>query len=386
MILPDDEFTFTLTLSDNSINGENGDFTFEDGIASFTLKDGETKTTDELPDGTTYTVEETEPDADKYEIEEKSQSGTVSGKTEAKFENKRVSGIIRITTTPNENGTGMKDGSMLNYRIGGWTYPPIPEGKTTDGALVKDDGYIYLSVPISGSTEFHVPVGTLFSMDTSSNTIETADGRTVSNDAKSGNIKSGISSTDMSKVKKGETKEITIEEIMANYGVFTISKTVAGAGADQSKQFEFDVTLDVSDVDDRFVDKILAPDCVKYPNQIPWGTKLNSTLDFRNGNTQTLKLSHNQSDDHAFYYNSKITISEKAESSEGYTPSVSSPNTSTLASGNDGAFITNTKNADTLSASPAKARSKAATNNTWTFDLTFEPADDDTEDTDSDDE
>ena len=60
------EFTFTVTLDDDTINGEFGDegtsMTFEKGVATFTLKDGETKTATGLPSGTGYTVVETAED------------------------------------------------------------------------------------------------------------------------------------------------------------------------------------------------------------------------------------------------------------------------------------------------------------------------------------
>lgn len=53
------EFPFTVTLSDTSVSGMYGDMAFMEGKASFTLKDGETKTADGLSAGITYTVEET---------------------------------------------------------------------------------------------------------------------------------------------------------------------------------------------------------------------------------------------------------------------------------------------------------------------------------------
>lgn len=52
------EFTFTVELSDTSISGRFGDMTFENGIAVFTLKDGESKTAADLPENITYTVKE----------------------------------------------------------------------------------------------------------------------------------------------------------------------------------------------------------------------------------------------------------------------------------------------------------------------------------------
>ena len=55
---PDKEFAFTVTLSDKEISGTYGEMTFEKGVASFTLKDGEKKTATGLPVLITYKVEE----------------------------------------------------------------------------------------------------------------------------------------------------------------------------------------------------------------------------------------------------------------------------------------------------------------------------------------
>ena len=49
------DFSFTVTLDDKSINGICGDMTFQDGVAAFTLKDGESKTAKGLPSGVGYT-------------------------------------------------------------------------------------------------------------------------------------------------------------------------------------------------------------------------------------------------------------------------------------------------------------------------------------------
>ena len=52
------DFTFTVTLDDKTLSGEYGDMTFENGVANFTLKHGESKTAQGLPAGMKYTVTE----------------------------------------------------------------------------------------------------------------------------------------------------------------------------------------------------------------------------------------------------------------------------------------------------------------------------------------
>lgn len=54
------EFSFVLELPENKISGKYGDFHFKDGVASFTLKAGETKRAEHLPSGTKYSVKENE--------------------------------------------------------------------------------------------------------------------------------------------------------------------------------------------------------------------------------------------------------------------------------------------------------------------------------------
>ena len=57
------EFSFSVSLTDQSISGTYGDMTFENGISAFTLCDGESKTAVGLPEGIGYQVAE-EADGD----------------------------------------------------------------------------------------------------------------------------------------------------------------------------------------------------------------------------------------------------------------------------------------------------------------------------------
>ena len=72
----DRAFSFTVTLSDTSINGTYGDMTFVDGVASFTLKHSQTAAASGLPTGTAYTV--TEADAEGYTTSASNAQGTIS--------------------------------------------------------------------------------------------------------------------------------------------------------------------------------------------------------------------------------------------------------------------------------------------------------------------
>ena len=70
-------FNFTVRLSDTSINGTFGDMTFTDGVATFTLKHGKSKTAARLPAGVTYEVTETEADQDGYATAKTGDTGTI---------------------------------------------------------------------------------------------------------------------------------------------------------------------------------------------------------------------------------------------------------------------------------------------------------------------
>ncbi|MBR3294866.1 MAG: hypothetical protein IKI62_01240, partial [Clostridia bacterium] len=75
----EDEFSFTVTLSDTTITGTYGDMEFKDGVAAFTLKDGEEKIAEGLPSEITYKVEEEEDD--RFSIETDNDEGEVIADT-----------------------------------------------------------------------------------------------------------------------------------------------------------------------------------------------------------------------------------------------------------------------------------------------------------------
>ncbi len=70
------EFTFTVSLADARISGVYGGMTFENGVATFTLKDGESKTASNLPAGVDYAV--VESDNEGYTVTVEGTSGTTA--------------------------------------------------------------------------------------------------------------------------------------------------------------------------------------------------------------------------------------------------------------------------------------------------------------------
>ncbi len=78
----DKEFTFTVTLSDKNINGKYGEMEFKDGVATFTLKDGESKTAINIPEGIKYEV--TEKAVNGYDVTKDGDKGTIEEGVEKK--------------------------------------------------------------------------------------------------------------------------------------------------------------------------------------------------------------------------------------------------------------------------------------------------------------
>lgn len=121
------EFTFTVTLGDSSINGKYGDMTFNDGVAVFTLKHGESKTASALPAGVRYSV--TESDNIGYTVTAVGNVGTIqAGKTaSAAFLNYRGSFF-------GDGSSGPHTGDTANLAL--WLTLMTISGAGLTGALV----------------------------------------------------------------------------------------------------------------------------------------------------------------------------------------------------------------------------------------------------------
>ena len=106
--IADAEFRFTVTLSDTSITGTYGEMSFTNGVATFTLKHGESKTASNLPNGITYEVTEADYTADGYVTTKTGDTGTIVGNSEqtAAFKNTRnADGSLTVSKTLEGNDT-----------------------------------------------------------------------------------------------------------------------------------------------------------------------------------------------------------------------------------------------------------------------------------------
>ena len=111
---PNQEFHFTVALENESIQGQYGDMQFVDGVASFTLKHGETIKAEGLPADLAYTVKEEEADQDGYLTKAEQEIGAVpaGGIAEVSF--------VNLKNLPPQPSTipdgGMKTGDNMDQR------------------------------------------------------------------------------------------------------------------------------------------------------------------------------------------------------------------------------------------------------------------------------
>lgn len=78
---PQSEFAFMVMLSDTSVSGTYGDMVFNKGVATFTLKHGQSKTASDLPAGVRYSVSEQAANQDGYATAATGESGTIAADT-----------------------------------------------------------------------------------------------------------------------------------------------------------------------------------------------------------------------------------------------------------------------------------------------------------------
>lgn len=129
------EFTFTVTLDKKDLNGKYGDMNFTDGVATFTLKHGQSKTANGLPAGVSYTVEES--DNSGYTVTKTNATGTVQTGSTA--------------TAAFENYKGSSGGSGGSGGGGGGSSSHTPQAarvtltatKTMDGLIPTGSGFTF---------------------------------------------------------------------------------------------------------------------------------------------------------------------------------------------------------------------------------------------------
>ena len=117
------DFHFTVTLSDDSVNGTYGDMVFANGIAKFTLRHSEQKTASSLPTGVQYVVVESDANQDGYTTTSTGASGSII---------KDQSATAAFTNTKNSGGGHGGGGGSHDDNYGNLTVSKTVTGNAGD--------------------------------------------------------------------------------------------------------------------------------------------------------------------------------------------------------------------------------------------------------------
>lgn len=145
------EFTFTVTLDNTNINGKYGDMTFTNGVATVTLKNGESATAEHLPAGTPYGVVET-PNSD-YSSATTGGSGEIAKDATATvtFTNTR---LYKLTMSKTVSGQAADASQVFTFTVmlKGADGNPLSGTYAYTGATTSDSGAI---APADGTITFN---------------------------------------------------------------------------------------------------------------------------------------------------------------------------------------------------------------------------------------
>lgn len=110
-----DEFNFTLELLDHKLNGLYGEMVFNNGVAEFTLKNGETIRADHIPENARYKV--TEHNNDNYFVESSNAEGKIIKEQTAKveFKNTKLNDLLISKIVNGEMGDKTKEFTFSIY-------------------------------------------------------------------------------------------------------------------------------------------------------------------------------------------------------------------------------------------------------------------------------
>lgn len=248
-------FNFTVTLKDKSGNELSGSFYYTgfNGASSGTitsggtihLKDGQSIIIKDLPEGTTYEVQEAEAGAE-YTVSAVGDKGTIKANTKetAAFTNTKTTGEpgdLLISGAKSISGREFKEGDTFTFTVTAPEGTPMPE-------------HSQVTIKPIGGTQAAVDFGKI-------SFTEKDAGKTYTYTfvEKAGNI-SGISydtaeKTVTVKVEKdkegklaltvdyGKDKNSLLWQNEYKSGKLTVSKTVSGDAGDKAKEFHFTVAL-----------------------------------------------------------------------------------------------------------------------------------------------
>ncbi len=224
------DFSFTVALSDQTINGQYGLMNFQNGVANFTLKGGEWTAAKDLPNGIAYTVTEADYSADGYVTTMTGNTGTIIGDDLGEF---AVAAIF--TNTRNAAGS-------------------LTIAKVLEGNDVEVNKDFEFTITLSDTTINGTFSDLVFNNGVASFTLHGGESKTIEglpNGVQYTIVETDYSASGYITTKIGDTgtidenspKAATFTNTRNTYGSLTVNKTLAGNAADATKNFNFTVTL-----------------------------------------------------------------------------------------------------------------------------------------------
>ncbi|MEA5011188.1 MAG: DUF5979 domain-containing protein [Angelakisella sp.] len=238
------KFDFTLTLDGA---GATGTYAYiGNGVPNGTIKSGDTValahgesiTIEELPKGARYTVTEADYSGDLYSTTSTGEAGSIvaDATQTAAFTNTRTVGSLTISKTVagNAGNTKKKFDFTLTLEGAGTTGTYAYVGNGVPSGTIKSGDTVALAHGESITIE-ELPAGTAYVVTEAD---YSGDRYKTTHTGATGTIE-----TDIIKIASF-TNTRNASRPSSSYGTLTISKTVAGVGADTTKKFHFTVTLD----------------------------------------------------------------------------------------------------------------------------------------------
>ena len=233
---PDTEFNFTVTLSDASVNGDRGEMTFKDGVATFTLKNGEKKTASNLPAGTNYTVVETEANTGGYVTSYNGVAGAENAS--GTIETERVSNVAVRNHRPAGNLSiekkvvgGGDAGAKQDYSF------------EVTGPIGTDESKTYkVEITGNGKQELKGLVPGKYTITEVNADIENYTLKVTTGEGEAA-VEGSSVTVEVSAGETAKAEVIFTNTYTSALGSLTIKKTVVGGGAEAAnKDFTFTVT------------------------------------------------------------------------------------------------------------------------------------------------
>ncbi len=225
----DRDFNFTVTLSDNTINGAYGEMTFVNGVARFTLRHGQKKAASGLPADIGYKVVETEANLDDYVTTSQNDEGQIpeGGTAAAVFVNSRDRKVGSLTVRKQVTGEGAEAGRRFTFSV-------VLSDVTVNGQYgdmyFNSGRAVFTLAHGQSATAMGLPVGISY------NVIELDAGDYTSTALGA----SGV----ITENGFAETVYINNKDKIPEFGGLSVTKTVVGEGFDPDQEFTFTVTLD----------------------------------------------------------------------------------------------------------------------------------------------